>query len=395
MDGEAAPASGLRVALFAPWHARCGIANYSQSLVTALRGLPEIADVRIVEAPQGAARGGSLDAVRHFAADARRFHELGAQMNAEGADIAHVQHQYFLFGGVAPHKSHIRAFLDAIQVPLVLTAHEIAQPGAHASVMQRTAISLANRATFLHPAIRRLIVHTELDRQHLAVLGVPQERIHVVTHGIPPAAPMPEADEAKRALGLEGKRIVTLFGFLAAKKGHGIALESLRHLPPDTLLLFAGEPHPDDHTDYVPNLRTLIEVLDVAERVQITGYVPDERLPFIMAATDVAIAPFTQTSGSGSLAHLLAYARPVVASDIAPHREIAQETPSCLALFRSGDPEDLARQIQTISEDAERRAALQAAARAYAERHSYVQMAHETMAVYQSALKEDSHADSH
>ena len=100
-------------------------------------------------------------------------------------------------------------------------------------------------------------------------------------------------------------------------------------------------------------------------------------------------------SGSGSLAHLLAYARPVVASDIAPHREIARESPSCLALFRSGDPEDLARQIQAVSEDTERRAALQAAARAYAQRHSYAQMARETLAVYQSILKDDSDADSH
>jgi glycosyltransferase involved in cell wall biosynthesis len=377
--------AGLRVAMFTPWRARCGISDYSRHLVTALRGLPEIADVRIVEASTGAARGSSLEAVRHFASDARRWRDLGAQMNADTPDVAHVQHQYFFFGGVAPHKSHIRAFLDAVRVPLVMTVHEIAQPPANASLLQRQAIAFANRLNFLHPAIRHLIVHTEGDRQQLIACGVPAEHIHILRHGIPPAAPLPEPVAAKRALGLEGKQVVTLFGFLAAKKGHRLALAALRSLPADIVLLFAGDQHPDDHTDYVPNLRAEIEALDLQARVQITGYLPEERVPLVMAATDVAIAPFVQSSGSGSVANLLAYGRPVLASDIPPHQEIAREAPVCLELFPSGDAEALAAQLQALLADAGRRAALHAAALAYAERHSYVQMARETVAIYRLA----------
>jgi glycosyltransferase involved in cell wall biosynthesis len=259
--------AGLRVAMFTPWRAQCGISDYSHLLVAALRGLPEIADVRIVEAPAGVARGGSLAAVRHFAGDARRFRDLGTQMNSESPDAAQVQHQYFFFGGVAPHKSHVRAFLDAVRVPLVLTVHEIAQAPADASLVQRKMIAHANRANFVHPAIRRLIVHTEADRQRLTTFGIPAERIHLLRHGIPPAAPLPEPGEAKRALGLEGKRVVTLFGFLAVKKGHRVALAALRLLPADVVLLFAGDRHPDDHTDYVPGLRAEIAALGLAERV--------------------------------------------------------------------------------------------------------------------------------
>jgi glycosyltransferase involved in cell wall biosynthesis len=106
-----------------------------------------------------------------------------------------------------------------------------------------------------------------------------------------------------------------------------------------------------------------------------------------MAATDVAIAPFLQSSGSGSLANLLAYGRPIVASGIPPHQEIVRESPACLDLFRSGDADALAAHILALLEDTDRRAALQAAALAYADRHSYVNMARETVAVYRQACE--------
>ncbi|HZO86843.1 MAG TPA: glycosyltransferase [Chthonomonadaceae bacterium] len=380
--------SGLRVSLFTPWHARCGVRDYSRHLIAALTALPEIVGVRVVEAPQGAARASAVAALRHYLADEKRFRALGAAMNAEGAEVAHVQHQYFFFGGVAPYKSHVRAFLSAVRVPLVMTVHEIALPGPSASAPQRAALTLANRRNFLHPVIRRYIVHTEADRAHLAAIGVPADRIHVLTHGVPPPSPLPEPERAREALGLEGKRVVTLFGFLSAKKGHTLALEALRQLPPDVVLLFAGDRHPEDFTDYVPNLRAQIQARGLANRVHITGYLPDERLPLIMAATDVGLAPYMQTSGSGSLANLLAYGRAIVASDIPPHQEIVRKVPASLALFRSGDTEDLAAKLLTALEDASCRAALQAAARAYADRYSYENMAREAVAIYRLARQE-------
>jgi glycosyltransferase involved in cell wall biosynthesis len=192
--------------------------------------------------------------------------------------------------------------------------------------------------------------------------------------------------EAKRALGLEGKQIVTLFGFLSAKKGHRVALEALKRLPNDVLLLFAGDRHSDDRTDYVPTLRREMATANLSSRARITGYLPAEQIPLVLAATDVAVAPFVQTSGSASLAHLFAGGRVVVASDIAPHREIAAAEPAPLALFRSGDSDDLAAKVTALLSDPIARAALQSAALAYAERCSYANVAKATLAVYRLAL---------
>ena len=371
----------LRIAMFTPWRERCGISDYSRHLVTALEAREDIAGVQIIEAPS-AQRAGLLHAVRAYASEEAKYRVLGEQMNAEGVSVAHVQHQYFFFGGVAPHKNHARSFLNAARVPLVMTVHEIAEPEASASLLTRRALALTNKANFLHPAIHRLIVHTERDRARLTAVGVSPERIDLIPVGVPPAEPMPSPETAKRELGLDGRRIVMLFGFLSAKKGHQLAIEALGRLPDDVVLLFGGAQHPDDHSEYVPNLRAQLASEGLTDRVTITGYLPETQIPVLMAASDVAVAPFVQSSGSASLAHLFAYGRAIVASDIPPHREIVADEGECLALFRSGDAAELAVTLREVLENAALRERLQSAALRYAERHSFAHMAAQTDRVY-------------
>lgn len=371
--------TGLHVAMFAPRRTKCGISDYTRYLAEALVSLPQIGDLRFIPAPENAGAVGTLAALRGYRRAEQQFGDLGARMN--GADVAHVQHQYFFFGGVAPHKSHIRAFLDSVRVPLVMTVHEIAQPTEGASFMHRQLLAYANRAGFLHRAVRSFIVHTASDRDYLGTLGVPSERIGVLALPAPNPLPMPDSAASRRKLGLEGRRVVTLFGFLASKKGHFVALDALAEFPDDVVLLFAGDRHPDDRTDYVDRLRSEIAVRGLGERVRITGYVADADIPVLMSATDVAIAPFLQTSGSASLAQLFAYGRAVMASDIPPHREILRAFPGVMET--ASGAKELAEKVALILTDATKRRALQTAARAYAEQHSYLHMARETAAIYE------------
>ena len=380
----------LSVSMYTPWRAQCGISDYSRWLVEALRSLPEIEDLDILEAREAEPAGG-LGSLLRYAKEERIYRELARE--ARGG-LIHIQHQYFFFGGVAPHKNHARAFLNGLRVPAVMTVHEIA--GASPSTTQASqtsfvvqqAVNWTNRANFLHPRIRALIVHTSTDREVLVRLGARADIVHHLPHPVPLAAAMPSHDVALRRWGLEGKRCVMLFGFLANKKGHALALDMMSHLPPDVVLLFAGGQHPQDHTDYVPRLRARIANEGLFNRVRITDYLAEADIPGIMAATDVAIAPFLQSSGSGSLANLFAYGRAVVASDIPPHREIAQEHPAPMALFPSGDAVALAEQVNSLLDltHPARRNALQSASYEYAQRHSYLEMARSTAQIYRSVV---------
>lgn len=370
--------------MFAPTRARCGIGDYSRHLIAGLQQQPEVETVQVIPVPMEVVQDSIIEVLRNYAAVERLFEFLGQELS-EAGDLVHVQHQYFFFGGVAPHKNHTRALLNAIRKPLVMTVHEIAVPNARISPVQRLLLEWSNRTNFQHPAIGHFIVHTEADREILRSRGVSEARLHLIPVGVPPALPMPESDAAKRQLGLEGTRVITLFGFLSRKKGHRVALECLPHLPDDVRLLFAGEQHPDDTTDYVPKLRTEIETRGLSDRVRITGYLPEEEIPVVMAATDVAIAPFVQSSGSASLAHLFAYERAIVASDIPPHRALLDAAPACLALFPTENPPALANAIR-LALTSEAQGRLQRGARAYAAAHSYAQIAARTVAVYQEAL---------
>lgn len=372
----------LRVTHFAPVHRKCGVRVYSEHLLQALRQLPDLAEPRVVAAPEWS------QLTESFGRRRLRYRQLGASL-AESSDLAHIQHQYFLFGGVAPHRTVVRSLLDAVRVPAVMTVHEIVTP--EGNPLRRMAIKLANRMNFRHTALRRLIVHTGEDRDRLVASGIGQERVRVVRHGIPAAPPLPDPADVRarweqRHPALRGRRTVVLFGFLAVKKGHHVALRAMAQLPADIALIFAGDRHPDDHTPYVASLREQITRLALNDRTIITGYLDDADLPELMALSEVAIAPFLQTSGSGSLSLLLSFGRPVVASNIAPHREIAAEAPNMLALFASQDAAAMAEAVERLLRDARLRAEMGSSALQYAKARSYLRMAEETVAVYREAL---------
>ncbi|MCW3054049.1 MAG: hypothetical protein JWN14_3219 [Chthonomonadales bacterium] len=374
----------IAVSMLAPTRERCGIADYSRLLVGALESLPEISAVTVVSTPEGAARRGSLSALRNFLSDEQRYHALGEQLNS--ADVAHIQHQYFFFGGVAPHKNHFAAVLKAVRVPIVLQVHEIADGGSIG--WKRTLIEQTNRRNFVHPAIRQIIVHTQADAERLRGIGVAGSQLTVLPLAVPPAVPFEDRDAARETLGLAGKRVLLMFGFLSVKKGHLLALETLKLLPDDVVLLLAGEQHPDDASDYVLRLKEAIALHGLEKRVQVTGYLPAEQVPRVMAAADLALAPFLESSGSASLTHLLAYGLPVLASDISPHRDLLAENPDSLALFPSGDVAAMGQQIETLLGDVSRRSSLQEGAARFCKAHSFDHIARETLKIYRRALED-------
>ena len=156
-------------------------------------------------------------------------------------------------------------------------------------------------------------------------------------------------------------------------------------MPDNVTLLLVGDKHPDDHSDAVPNLKTEIESGALRSRVQITGFVPAESIPLYMAATDIALAPYRETSGSASLAAFFSYGKPIIASDIEPHREIAAQTEGLL-LCDTENAAAFASAIRSVLDDETKRAKLIAGAQEYAAKHSYREMARRTHEIYAQVL---------
>lgn len=345
--------------MVAPRREKCGVADYTQYLLKELGKRVDVA----------------------YETDAEGFTQ---EMNQ--VDIVHIQHQYFLFGGVAPWKNWFSRFVNKVTAPAVMTVHEFVSPEGNPA--RRWVIDLANKRQFLNPTVRRLVVHTELDRQRLTGCGAPRQKIEVVRHGVPPAPIMPERDEARNLLGLQGKNVVTVFGFISRRKGYETALAVTRDLPEDMILLIAGSKHPDDESDFVNQLERAVSELKLTDRVRFTGYLNDAQVAEVMSATDVILAPFVESSGSGSLAMALACGKPIVASPIEPHLEMDRDMMGVLVFPKTVDPVGYAAAIMNLRDNAELMDIQMKKSLAYAESHSYRRMAEETVRVYEQALAE-------
>jgi glycosyltransferase involved in cell wall biosynthesis len=349
----------INVILCAPAPGQCGIGDYSLSLSREL----EKQNVTVTRINPGE----SSPAISQ-------------------TDIVHIQHEYFLYGGVAPWKNRFWRYLKIIKRPIVLTAHEFVRPIG--PFYYRAAIQLTNKMTFGNSKIHCIIVHTEHDRKQFLKSGIKEDHIKVVRHGVPSTPKLPDRKESRDFLELTDEFTVTIFGFLSKKKGHMEAIKTMKLLPPSLNLIFAGGKHPEDTTAYVSNIEDEIKNAGLSDRVRITGYLNENDVLKVMAATDLVLAPFTETSGSGSLAMAFSCARPILASDIKPHQEYIEETPGCVMLYPSGNIKQLAEMIDMLQKNQAMRNALAEGASKYRHEHTFSRMAAETIQIYRSVCTE-------
>jgi glycosyltransferase involved in cell wall biosynthesis len=350
------------------WDERCGIAEYSKGLVEALLAsvAVEVVPASFKPAPRAV------------------YAKMGQALN--GSEVAHVQHSYAFFGGMRPRLAGFPDLLAAIRVPLVVTVHELDRRATGAYHLPGP-VELAykrwfNRHNLLSPRIGAWIVHAEPLAEALRALGVPADRVRLLPMPVPEQVPsghgpLPDAEAARAALGLGGRRVLTILGFLARRKGYDVAIEALSRLGPEYALVCAGDEHAADATGTAAWIRDLAQRAGVGERVIITGFVPGAEIPTIMAASDLILAPFTEMSGSASLHLALGYRKPIIASDLPANRAL-----DCVALFPTGNAAALADAIERLMADGSARVDLQARAAAYAHERGYAALAAATIKIY-------------
>lgn len=346
----------MKVAMLGSWEERCGIADYTHRLVEALRASAEIEAVEVVPASFGPG-------------NRALYRALGTALN--GADVAHVQHSYAIFGGMHPLRSGWSAMVSQVRRPLVVTLHEL-DLRVRGAYRLPPPLELAykrrfNRSVFLHPAVRRWIVHSRELRDGLVSLGAPADRILYSPMPLePPPAGAPPVRELRQRLCLEGKLPLVILGFLTRRKGYEVALAALRELPPEYVLVAAGGEHAADRTGTEAWLRSQAEVWEVSDRFRITGFLPAAELEAVTALADLVLAPFQEMSASASISYALARGKAVIASDLEENRLLP-----CVRCFPRGEAKALSAAIREISGNRALKEELQQAAGNYAKQQSY------------------------
>jgi glycosyltransferase involved in cell wall biosynthesis len=371
----------MKVAMLTTVGDHCGIANYTRELVAELSQLVELSVEPIEPGKQEMA---------HYQAQAERLNE---------ADLIHIQHEHGFWGGIMPGSSAFWNMRYLLKKPVVITAH--------------TTYSLAEMLRYkeekrlIHKLVKWMllknmkyrdsveiapfvtgecIVLTEAGRDILVSRGAKPEDVHVIPAGVPHTFPAPTQGSVMRdRFHLEDNRLITLFGFINPSKGYELALHALLDLPEEFTLVIAGGVRIPTEKMWEEDLVARIASLKLEKRVVITGFLSEEEIAEMMAATEVVIIPQIQATGSYSVMMAIAYAKPIVASDLACFKEIQRRHP-CLRLFRAGDADHFTACLKGVLKNPIGQKELIERTQEYAKTHQWRNAALQTLEVYQKAL---------
>lgn len=319
--------SPVRVAFLHLGRPESGVRRYGQLIAEASAARPGM-DVIEVEA-------GRIDE------RAERLDEVGRELAA--APVTILQWNRRGWGKHGRSLLRLRRFRRAYQGALVVTLHDVFdREGLRERYLHPDAWSLR----WLGRVADRVVVHSQVEVERLRGI-VPLDRVRVIPHFVERRRPGIEPGVARERLGLAERRIVTLLGFVYGRKGHRYAVEAVPLLPPDVVMVYAGGPVAG--RNHVHDLAVgKARDLGLGDRFRITGYLADEELDTWVAATHLAILPFTDLSASGSLSLWIAAGKPMLVTDLPGFREYARRVPGALNLFGPPEPEPLAAAINEL-----------------------------------------------
>jgi glycosyltransferase involved in cell wall biosynthesis len=286
---------------------------------------------------------------------------------ALAADVVHfqwlaVQH---LDGRLLPG----RRSASGARRALVLTAHDIlpreARPGQRA----------AQRRLYEH--FDAIVVHSEHGRQRLTgELGVERGRVHVIPHGVlEHLARETGSRAAAQPPFATDEPVVLCFGLMRPYKGIDLLLEAWRGIEGAELWI-AGAPRMDIsalRASAPPGVRF------------VPRYIGDDELPAYFRRAELVVLPYREIDQSGVLFTALAFAKPLLLSDVGGFPEVAAT--GAARTFPAGDVRALHDALRELLDDSRARSAMSTHARTLlAGAYSWQEIARQTLELYKRLL---------
>jgi D-inositol-3-phosphate glycosyltransferase len=291
-----------------------------------------------------------------------------------------VVHAHFWMSGLAS----LRA-ADRHAVPVVQTFHAL---GAVKRRWQRDQdTSPASRLDLEREvACRadRVIATCSDEAAELRALGVPAARVDVVPCGVDVSLFRPAVGDNRPSRSVPRLLIVSR---LVPRKGVEDAIRALALVPAAELVIVGG-PEVDrlDADPEVMRLRQVMADCGVADRVVLTGHLPHEELPVIIAASDLLLAvPWYEPFGITVL-EAMACGVPVVGSAVGGLLDTVVPGVTGL-LVTQRDPGSIAAAIRLLLDDEPRRAAMgRAGADRVRQLYTWERVAEQTEQSYRQVL---------
>lgn len=225
-------------------------------------------------------------------------------------DVVHIQHEFGLYGeldGISVLELVYR--FKSTGIPVVLTFHTVS---ADLPYRKRLILNTLTREA------SAIIVHEEA---HVKILEnfyqTDRDKINLIPHGAREIEPVPEA---KKLLGLEGKKTVLMVGYFRPTKGFDRMLDTFPALVeavPEASLVIAGKLRRLEFSEYRELLFEKIKNSPANDNIEVfRGQFPQKTFDTIISAADVMVFPYSAGAQSGVMAHALSFGKPIVTSKL-------------------------------------------------------------------------------
>jgi len=301
---------------------QCGIATYTDYLIHGIREVDPASEIKIV-AEHGASpiKRDKLEVIPVW--DRNEDYVEPIISHTKGVDIVHIQHEYSIY----KFDNRLPAVLQglAANAKRVITIHCVrpAQFSERGAVDENFAARIAQLAD-------QVIVHLESQKAILARLGIPSEKIHIISHGTELGDEDQKASRKRLGLPVDAKILLT-FGFVKKHKCLHVVLEALVEILEkfkDVYLFVAGGLAPtatQKDKDYAEFAGQRIVELGLQKNVIYPNkFFPNGDVPYLFGASDIVLFPYYEEdrSASGSLHLAIGAKKPVIASRIPKFEEL-------------------------------------------------------------------------
>ena len=184
-----------------------------------------------------------------------------------------------------------------------------------------------------------------LKEQVLINSNFPEKKILIIPSGIDLREFRPlDKISSREKLGLpNGRKIIGLIGRFESKKGQMLALEAMKYVATDLLLLLVGEETLDQKSNYLNELKHYIREQKLEDKVQFLNFTQSPADVF-NAIDWTLMASYSETFGMVTL-ESMACGTPVIGSNTGGTKSLLNEGKLGI-LFEPKNPQDLAEKLK-------------------------------------------------
>lgn len=329
----------------------CGIATYSQDLITSLtKKFGTSFNIKICALESGKASYEYIPEVISVldTSDPESFNEITGNINMnDRVELVLIQHE---FGFFQKQKKAFLDFLRNITKPVSIVFH---------TVLPHPNDALMSEVQDIANACGALVVMTHNASQILInEYFIPKSKITVIAHGTH-LVPHLNKDFLKEKYNLTGKKVLTTFGLLSSGKSIETTLKALPAIAkeiPEVMFLIIGKTHPEvvknEGEKYREMLQKTVVELKIENHVRfINKYLALPDLLEYLQLTDIYLFTTNDPNQavSGTFVYAMSCGCPIISTPIPHAKEVLTKDTGIIIDFESS--EQLAKSVMLLLND--------------------------------------------